>query len=537
MKPRVYVFLFLISLAIVGTVTFFQKNPGYMDADYYYAGGLRLATGSGLSEPFLWNYLDNPVGLPHPSNAYWMPLASLLAAVGMKFTNFINFNGARLPFLLISAGIPPLTAALSYSFSQRKESAVLAGLLAAVPAFYLSYMSTTDTFGVYMFLGVSWFLIAGKKIPFRILGLEGEAAPFLMGILAGFLHLARADGIIWLFLSFVAVIYQKRSGQNIEIKHRLRSYFVGFFLCLSGYLLVMGPWMLRNLAVFGTPLSPGGWRVLWLTNYDELYSYPASLLTPARWWASGWIEILRSQLWSLSQNLQSAFAVQGEIFLAPLILLGLWRCRNDSRISLGMLAWLLTLIMMTFVFPHAGWRGGFFHSGAAVQPLFWAVAPFGLDVFVDWGVRVRRWHPLQAKTVFRAGLLGLAVMLAFLVVQKRVIGNDIANPAWNQGGKAYAALETELESLGAGPDDVVLVNNPPGYYVASGRPAIAIPNGGEATLLEVSKRYDASYLLIEKNHVVGLAGFYDTPGDKPGWHYLADSDGTFIYKVIDDYQP
>lgn len=537
MKPRVYVYLFLISLGIVGAVTYFQRSPGYMDADYYYAGGLRLASGSGLSEPFLWNFLDNPVGLPHPSNAYWMPLASLLAAVGMKFTDLLNFNGARLLFLLFAASIPPLTAALSYSFSQRKESAVLAGLLAAIPAFYLSYMSTTDTFGVYMFLGASWFLIAGKKIPFRILNLDGDAAPLLMGVLAGFLHLARADGIIWLFLSFLAVIYQARSGQDVEPDRRLRSYSVRLLLCLCGYLLIMGPWMLRNLAVFGTPLSPGGWRVLWLKDYDELYSYPASMLTPARWWASGWTEILRSQLWSLGQNLQSAFAVQGEIFLTPLILLGLWKYRRDSRITLGVIAWLLTLIMMTFVFPHAGWRGGFFHSGAAVQPLLWAVAPFGLDVFVDWGVRVRRWHPIQATTVFRGGLLGLAIMLAVLVVQKRVIGNDIANPIWDQGGKAYAALDTKLDSLGAGPDDVVLVNNPPGYFVASGRQAIAIPNGGETTLLEVARRYDAKYLLIEKNHVVGLAGFYDTPEDRPGWHYLADSSGTFIYEAIDDHQP
>jgi hypothetical protein len=438
---------------------------------------------------------------------------------------------------LIAASVSPLTAALSYSISQRKESAILAGLLAAIPAFYLSYLGTTDTFGVYMFLGALWFLIAGKKLSFRMLNKEWNAAPLLLGVVAGFLHLARADGIIWLLISLAAVIYQNRSDNNVKVNHRLRSYGVGFASCILGYLLVMGPWMLRNLIVFGAPLSPGGWRVLWLTNYDELYAYPASVLTPARWWASGWTEIIRAQLWSLNQNLQSAFAVQGEIFLTPLILLGLWHSRSDSRIPLGVFAWFLTLIMMTFVFPHAGWRGGFFHSGAAVQPLFWAVAPFGLDIFVNWGVRVRRWHPIQARTVFRSGLLGLAIMLAVLVVQKRVIGGDIANPVWDQGVKAYIILEKKLESLGAGSDDIVLVNNPPGYFVASGRPAIAIPDGGEETLLAVSRRYGAKYLLIEKNHVVGLGELYDSPGDKPGWLYLADDDGTYIYKMIDDYQP
>ena len=44
-----------------------------MDAEYYYAGGIRLAEGDGFTENFLWNYLDNPVGLPHPAFTYWMP--------------------------------------------------------------------------------------------------------------------------------------------------------------------------------------------------------------------------------------------------------------------------------------------------------------------------------------------------------------------------------------------------------------------------------------------------------------------------------
>ena len=61
-------------------VSIFQDAPGYMDADYYYAIGLRLNRGYGFSEPFLWNYLDNPNGIPHPSNTYWMPLPSVLAS-------------------------------------------------------------------------------------------------------------------------------------------------------------------------------------------------------------------------------------------------------------------------------------------------------------------------------------------------------------------------------------------------------------------------------------------------------------------------
>ena len=77
--------LAVLGLAVALFVAAFQPAPGYMDADYYYAGGRQLATGHGFSESYLWNYLDDPTGLPHPSNAYWMPLASLLAAACISF--------------------------------------------------------------------------------------------------------------------------------------------------------------------------------------------------------------------------------------------------------------------------------------------------------------------------------------------------------------------------------------------------------------------------------------------------------------------
>jgi len=99
MNWRNFLFLFLFALLISGLVAFFQTSPGYMDADYYYAGGVRLAEGQGFTEEILWNYLDNPDGLPHPSHAYWMPLASLAAALGMIITGSTEFWAGILVFL------------------------------------------------------------------------------------------------------------------------------------------------------------------------------------------------------------------------------------------------------------------------------------------------------------------------------------------------------------------------------------------------------------------------------------------------------
>ncbi|MDO9130603.1 MAG: hypothetical protein Q7U34_12130, partial [Anaerolineales bacterium] len=70
MNWRHYLLLALFGLIVSGSIAAFQSVPGYMDADYYYAGGLQLAAGRGFTEPYLWNYLDDPASLPHPSHAY-----------------------------------------------------------------------------------------------------------------------------------------------------------------------------------------------------------------------------------------------------------------------------------------------------------------------------------------------------------------------------------------------------------------------------------------------------------------------------------
>jgi hypothetical protein len=136
----------------------------------------------------------------------------------------------------------------------------------------------------------------------------------------------------------VAVIYQglwKSALARQKTKQPANNNWLSLVGLALGYIVVMGPWMARNLDAFGTPLSPGGNRMLWLTEYDELFSYPADLLTPERWLASGLPAILRARWDALRQNLQSAMAVQGEIFLVPLILSGLWYWRKDLRVQLG----------------------------------------------------------------------------------------------------------------------------------------------------------------------------------------------------------
>jgi len=167
MSYKAYLLLFFLSLAVLLISAAFQPVPGFMDAEYYFAGGLQLAQGKGFTESYLWNYLDDPTGLPHASHAYWMPLASLVTAVGIFITGSLQFSAARIGFILLATSISPLTAALSYRLIAKKHWALLAGFLAIFSGFYLPYLTTTDTFAIYMFLGAVYFLMVPKAVLFR----------------------------------------------------------------------------------------------------------------------------------------------------------------------------------------------------------------------------------------------------------------------------------------------------------------------------------------------------------------------------------
>ncbi|HLE13413.1 MAG TPA: hypothetical protein VI776_01595 [Anaerolineales bacterium] len=554
MNWRWLAFLFLIGLGVGLLVAASQDAPGYMDADYYYAGGMRLASGQGWSEPFLWNYLDDPLGLPHPAFTYWMPLASLLAAMGMRLAGSTSFDSAQAIPVLLAALLPPLTAWLAFSLTQQRWAALLAGLLALLPGFYLPFQVTTDTFAVSMILGIAWLQLL--KTHADVTGFTKILQVALgLGLTAGLMHLARAEGLVWLGITLLAVWCEGRrfarsrletaEGRRAEGRRatdgratvglRASLYIVpgmATMACLLGYLLVMGGWLARNLALYGTLLSPAGGKVFWITGYDEIFVYPASILTSGRWWSSGLDEILRARLWALGQNLQTVIAVQGEIFLALLIVPGVWAFRKDVRVRWGLLAFVVMFLLMTLVFPYPGGRGGLFHSGATLQPLWWALAPAGLQAWLLWGQKKRGWQVKSARQVFTAGVVGLALLVTGLTGYTRLQGADPTSPAWGSSKVLYQRLEGELEGEGIPPEAIVMVNNPPGYYSATGRSAIPVPIGGQAETLAAAQRYKAGYLLLERNHPGGLDSLYQKPADRSGLRYLSTVDGAHLFEIL-----
>ena len=517
MSWRTYIILFGLGLSVALGVASLQELPGYLDSDYYFAGGLQLAQGKGFTEPYLWNYLDDPVGLPHPSHSYWLPLSSILAAISMIVTSQHTYPAARLIFILMTACVPPLTAYLAFDITGRRGLALTSGLLAVFSIYYLPFLPVTDNYAPFMLLGGSIFLLAKN---------EQRWTFFLMGVLVGLMNLARSDGLLWLGL--VGLLALWRSFEiNRPFKTKFQTFVLSGVLIIVGYSIVMGPWYARNMTVFGSPIAPGGSRVLWLTNYNDTFAFPANQVNMFAWLKSGWEAIVKVRLWALRMNLLNAFAAQGGILLFPFILLGFWHVRRDVRAKMAATGWLILLVVMTLIFPLAGARGGFFHAGAAFQPFWWALAPLGLSRMVDGLYRRNILTAEHAGTVFQGMLVAVCVLLSGVILQLRIL-----KPGWQPEENSYIKAEQLLVDQGVRKDEMVIVRNPPGYYLISGRPAIVMPPGGPDTILALGAHYGASYFVLEPEGVLEeYQELYEQHDVYPGLKYLGEVDGAQIYAL------
>jgi hypothetical protein len=497
---------FFAGILLSSLLTLLSSTPGYMDAAYYYVGGVNLAEGRGFFEQILWNFLDSPIGLPHPSHLYWMPLPSLLAALGLFLAGKSAYIWARIPFIVLSGLVPLITVRLAYRVTNSTRKAILAGLLAVFPGFYAIFMNHTETFSPFMVLGGLFFLMMNAN--------PNEAKTILpsifgLGLISGLMHLTRADGIVWYAGGVLYLLIVSVSSQKNPLMTRLKTFLLQTVILTLGYVLVMLPWFLRNVELFGSPLSPGGKYSFWFVDYDDLYFFPAVLLTPGRWLDSGRSAILAARWGSFIQNMQTSIAVQGEIFLFPFILAGFRNLWRNKRVLMAGLLWSLTFGVMTVIFPFAGERGGFFHSGAGFQPMLWVLAAEGLEQLIQWGVKKRNWIFDQAWNFLGAGLVVFSIFLTGFLTFNRVVGVDYPPNKWDRDWYRYEMIERELSKLNIPKDSIILINNPPLYYAANRRPSVVIPDGDINMTLDVADRYQVKILVLEENHPDGLDSIFD----------------------------
>jgi len=186
--------------------------------------------------------------LPIPSNAHWMPLASIVQLPTMWLLGPTPL-ASTIPFLLIGALAAPLTWFLAREVGAGDRIAVAAAIAVALPAAAAIYMAQPDNFALYQPLGTAALWLAAR-------GLRGKRRSFaLAGLMVGLATLARNDGVLLGAAVGLAFLWDRwRSWRSKGCRMPAIPWRYAF-ACFGLFLVVMAPWYLRQLAVFGS-LSP-----------------------------------------------------------------------------------------------------------------------------------------------------------------------------------------------------------------------------------------------------------------------------------------
>jgi hypothetical protein len=358
-----------------------------------------------------------------------------------------------------------------------------AGLLTLFSGFFTRWWGATDTFAPYALIGSLCLVFLGLGINSMIA--RNHFPLFwlaLAGAMAGLGHLTRADGLFLLLVGWLAILWPPSRESEKRSPLQFRVYPV--VMLTLAYLLVMFPWFNRNANLIGSPLPLGGTQSIWFTEYDDLFNYPPSA-NADEFFASGLDNLVSSRWEALINNLGTFVAVEGLIIMTPLMLIGLWRRRQQSFLR-GFWLYVLGLhLAMTLAFPYPGFRGGLFHSSAALVPWWAALGLVGLDDTVDWIVRHRRhWNARLAKVIFSIALVVVALFLS--------LSTGLRTPAASGIPEIYRLLSAKVP-----PNSRVMINDPAQLYYFTGLGGVVLPNETPAVILEIAHKYEVDYLLLE----------------------------------------
>ena len=81
------------------------------------------------------------------------------------------------------------------------------------------------------------------------------------------------------------------------------------------------------------------------------------------------------------------------------------------------------------------------------------------------------------------------------------------------------------------PTDVVMVRNPPGYFLMTGQAAVVVPYGDAEEMLEAATRYHARYMILEAAGVAGPIRTVYNELTSQHFAYLGELDGTRIFRI------
>ncbi len=496
--------LFLYGLALLVRLVLIAlfPDPAYADSSYYVDVARSIAATGRLEVDFVWIFPEvggtipaDPV-LPIPSNAHWMPLASL---VQVPFIAVLGPSAvaSALPFALIGATAAPLTWAIARDAGARDPVPLAAGLLTAIPLLALVFLVQPDNFSLFQPL-VAGALWLGAR------GLRGDARAFaLAGLLAGVATLSRNDGVLVLgALGLVFLWTRIRPVRRIPVWSAAA--------CVALFAVVVAPWFVRQLVEFGT-LSPSAatGKVLYIRTMAEWNS----ITTPAtleHFLGQGIGPLVASRLAGLTSAVSIFSTLICGFLLVPFLVIGAWRRRGSPDFRPFFVYAFLLFAFSTLVSAVHVPGGTFIHSAVALAPHSYVLALEGILVAVGWiAARRASWQPASAGSFFASAAVGFAILTA-------ATATWFVHGSWAQERSERRAVAAALDAAGAPRSDRLMSIDAAGYRYHTGRGGVVLVNDPLPTIRAVAGAYRVRWLVVERDDAVEAVAPI-LAGTRPEW--------------------
>jgi hypothetical protein len=507
---RIPLLLYGLALAVRVVLVWHFPDPAYPDSFYYVDVARALQAGHGFNIDLIWIFPEvggtipaDPV-LPIPSNAHWMPLASLVQVPFIALLGATAWASA-LPFALIGATAAPLTWAIARDARMKPLVAVGAGILVAIPVLSVVYMAQPDNFSLYqpLVIGALW---CGAR------GLKGSSRSFaLAGLLAGLATLSRNDGLLVLATLGVAFAWDRWRTWRSSGARRPTIPWSAAVACLGLFILAMAPWWARQLAVFGSisPSSASG-KVFFIRDISEWNS----ITTPAtldHLLGMGLGPLIESRIGGLVSALMIYTTLIAGFVLAPFMIIGGWANRRSLDFGPFFLYAAALFAFSTIVSAVHVPGGTFIHSAVALAPHSYILALEGIVITVGWiAARRRTWDAAVATRAF----IGAALVFG---IGAAIAGAGFVHRSWSDSRDKFQLVAEALRSAGAAPTDRVMSIDASGTRYWTGHGGVVLVNDPLETVEAVARAYGIDWLVVDREDSVKAFAPLLDGGARPAW--------------------
>ena len=281
--------------------------------------------------------------------------------------------------------------------------------------------------------------------------------------------------------------------------------------CVGLFVLVMAPWWLRQLAVFGSisPSTASG-KVFFIRDIAEWnsISIPATL---DHLLGMGIGPLIASRIGGLVAAVMIYVTLVAGFVLAPFMVIGGWSRRRSLDFGPFFLYAALLFGFSTLVSAIHVPGGTFIHSAVALAPHSYILALEGIAIAVAW-VAARRptWRAESATAAFTGAAIVFAVGAA-------AVGSAFVHGVWDESRARFVRVAEALDAAGAASTDRVMSIDAAGTKYWSGRGGVVLVNDPQDVIHEVARAYDIRWLVLDReDSVKSMAPVLDGTA-RPSW--------------------